>query len=653
MSEGRRKRRANEAAFESKRRFASRPLLESKQSLPPACGQQSGKSAFSLQAGLLSLALVAINLAVYAPVRYFDFVSWDDPIYVGENPEVLSGLSWPGLLWAFTTGHAPYWHPLTWLSHMLDIQIYGLNAGGHHFTSVFIHIANTLLLFGLIHRMTGALGRSAFVAGLFAVHPLHVESVAWVAERKDVLSTLFWVLTLWAYVFYVERPGLQRYLLVLLFFALGLMAKPMLVTLPFVLLLLDFWPLRRIAPVSDSSGTWAWAHVRHQWLAGLPLAKEKLPLLGVAIASSIVTFLVAQQVGAVTGLGAFPLRLRLENAAVTYVAYIGQTLWPARLAAFYPYLWAIPGWQVLGAILLLTGVTIVVIRATPRFPYVLVGWAWYLGTLFPVIGLFQAGEQARADRFTYVPSIGLFLIVAWAVPDLLARWPKVRVALPAAAVLATVTYALVASTQVQYWRNSTALWGRVLDVTSGNYIAHSNLGNVLLDNGKIDEAIAQYSEALRIKPDFALAQDNLGIVLVNQGKPGEAVAHLSEALRIKPDFAEAHNDLGVALTRIGRPDEAIAHYSEALRLQPAYALAHANLGNVLVAQGKVDEAIQEYLEALKVKPDDANFHYNLGAILNTKGERQRAISEFNLALRLKPGYPEAERALEILKGRGN
>lgn len=620
----------------------------------------------------VSLGLVVLTVFVYAPVRQHEFVNFDDTQYVSENPNVSQGLTWRGLEWAFKTRHVGNWHPVTWLSHMLDVQLYGLHASGHHLTSVLLHVANTLLLFGLFHRMTGELSRSAFVAALFAVHPLHVESVAWVAERKDVLSTLFGLLTLWAYLGYVRRPGFGRYAATLALFALGLMAKPMLVTLPFLLLLLDYWPLCRIAqrPLRQ-------------------LILEKLPLVAMALASSIVTFAVQQQAGAVKALDALPLNRRAANALLAYVVYIGQMFWPARLAAVYPYPRSLETWWVAAALVALIVVSIAAIRAARRHPYLPVGWFWYLGTLVPVIGLIQVGSQPRADRYTYIPLIGLFVLLAWAIPELLGRWRHRGLALPAAALLAIAACAVTARAQVQRWRSSVALWQHALRVTHENYRAHHNLGHALAKQGRASEAIAHYAEALRLKPDSAEthnnlghamaeqckaseaiahyaealrlqpdyqeAHNNLGVALLGQGKADGAIRHLSEALRIEPDLPEAHNNLGVALAAQGRTDEAVRHFSEALRIKSDYpdalknlALAHSARGTALADQAKHDEAIREFLEALRLKPDEPDFHYDVAVLYFRKGQTSEAVRHFETALKLDPSHQSARRALEAL-----
>ncbi|OFV99028.1 MAG: hypothetical protein A3H28_08010 [Acidobacteria bacterium RIFCSPLOWO2_02_FULL_61_28] len=599
---------------------------------------------------------MAATVALYAPVRHFEFVTWDDPNYITENPHVQGGLTWASVLWALTTSDPPYWHPLTWLSHMLDVQVFGLNAGGHHLPNVLLHIGNAILLFGLLHWMTGALGRSAFVAGLFAFHPLHVESVAWVSERKDVLSTLFGMLTLWAYVSYARQPRRGRYLVVLLLFALGLMTKPMLVTLPFMLLLLDVWPLGRVrfdfahhrSLRSGPGGGSVWAALRGQRSVVLRLVREKLPLLVLAVASSLVTFVIQEQVGAFGELGVRPWDLRLQNAVVSYLAYIGTMLWPEGLAAFYPYPQSLPAWQVVGSILVLIGVSVAVIRAARRHPYLPVGWLWYLGTMIPVIGLIQAGDQALADRFTYVPLIGLFIMVAWGIPELLARWPYRSIALPAAAGLTLLACAISSWNQVQYWKSSLTLWTRALDVTTGNYRAHHNLGLALAISGKGDEAIPYFSEAVRFKPDFAEAHNNLGSVLANQGKLDQAIVHFSEALRFKPDSAEAHYRLGLALARLGKGDQAIPHFSDAIRLQPDHAEAHYGLASALDDQGKIKEAIAEYTEAVRIRPDFAMAHNNLGVALANEGRVDEAIREFSEALRIQPNFADARNNLATM-----
>jgi tetratricopeptide (TPR) repeat protein len=634
LGRARQKRKAKKNAEPTRQslRGSRRELAET---LTPRSALPVATEIFSRRALLISLALIAGIVAIYARVWHHDFVSYDDTKYVGENSIVLAGLTSRGVAWAFTTGTDANWFPLTWLSHMLDVQLYGMNAGGHHLTNLLLHIVSTLLLFGVLYWMTGGLGRSAFVAALFAVHPLHVESVAWVAERKDVLSTVFLMLTLWAYVWYVRGPRMSRYALVFLSFALGLMSKPMLVTLPFVLLLLDVWPLGRM----DRS--------RNQRSVAMTLVREKLPLFALAIASSVVTFFVQRAGGAVARLDALPFSLRVANALVSYVAYIGKMLWPTKLAAFYPYPQSLSPALVLGAIVILIGVSVVVIRARLRYPYLLVGWLWYLGTLVPVIGLVQVGNQAMADRYTYVPLIGLLIMVAWGIPDVLARWRYRTIALPAAAGLVIVACTITARGQVSYWRNSTTLFTHALAVTRDNHIAENNLGRALAGDGKVAEAIVHYNEALRIKPQFATAHTNLGAALMKQGKVDEAIAHFSEGLRLKPEFAEAHSDLGAALASKGRIAEAIAQYTEAVRLKPDFVEARSNLGLTLAGQGKLDEAITQYNEALRLKPSFADVHNNLGFALASRGKVDEAIAHYKEAVRLNPDFALAHMNLAV------
>ncbi len=606
---------------------------------------------------LISLVLLVATLAAFGQVRNHAFLNFDDDVYVTANRHVQSGLTLESVTWAFTRMHAGFWHPLTWLSHMLDCQLYGLNPSGHHLTNLVFHIASTLLLFLILKRMTGALWRSGLVAALFALHPLRVESVAWVAERKDVLSTFFWMVTMGAYVRYVERPKLNRYLLVLLFFALGLLSKPMLITLPFVLLLLDYWPLGRFQFGQPSghhrSNTVKLKDSGDQRSFALRLVLEKAPFFGLVAVSSFLTFLAQRSAGAVTSLQSLPLESRVANALVSYVSYIEKMIWPRHLAVFYPYQEVLPIWKVVGSGLFLVCISILVIRVVRRHPFLVVGWLWYLGTLVPVIGLVQVGMQAMADRFTYIPLIGLFVMVAYGVPDLLAGWRHRRVVLSVSAGLLLSLLMIATKSQVKHWQDDTTLFKHSLDVTSNNYLCHTNLGVALARQGKIEEAVAHYVEALRIQPDFVEAHNNLGIALAGQGKIEEAIAHYVEALRIQPDFVGAHTNLGVALAGQGKIEEAIAHYVEALRIQPDYVEARNNLGVALAGQGKIQEAIAHYREALRIAPEFAKTHYNLGVALAGQGRIQEAIARYVEALRIQPDYVEAHNNLGVaLAGQG-
>ncbi|MCG6917595.1 MAG: tetratricopeptide repeat protein [Deltaproteobacteria bacterium] len=585
-------------------------------------------------------------------MRNHNFIRLDDDEYVTENSHVNTGLSWDNITWAFTSTHAANWHPVTWLSHMLDCELFGLNPKGHHLTSILFHLLNTLLLFLILQRMTGTLWRSGFVAGLFALHPLHVESVAWVAERKDVLSTFFMFLTLWSYIWYVERPGLYRYLLIILFFTLGLMAKPMLVTLPFVLLLLDYWPLERIQLCQSdlSHPGQSQPAINHKKLRtrALGLLLEKTPLFVLAAVSSLITFLVQRSGGAVGALEIYPFHIRIANALLSYLLYITKMIWPQNLAVLYPHPGqSLPMWQAAGAGLLLLVISIVVIRAGRRYPYLPVGWLWYLGTLVPVIGLVQVGSQAMADRYTYVALIGLFVIIAWGVTDLLGSWQYSKPALILAATSLLSVLMVCSFFQVSHWKNSLTLFEHTLRATSNNSQIHNNLANVLTQQGKIQEAISHYTKALEINPNYGEAHINLGAVLAYEGKLEEAIKHYSLALQLKPNSPELHNNLGVALCNRGDIPGAIDHYLAAVQLKPDYAEAYNNLGNALAQQDKLAEAEVYYSKALMIRADYPEAHNNLGVALARQGRLNEAIAHFSEAVRLKPDYMQARANLEL------
>jgi tetratricopeptide (TPR) repeat protein len=589
---------------------------------------------------LICLCLAVVTGIVYWPVRHFGFTNYDDAGYVSQNPQVQRGLTLHGLLWAFTTNAEGNWHPLTWFSHMLDCQLFGLNAGAHHLLNVMFHIANVLLLYAVFNRMTAAPWRSALVAGLFGLHPLHVESVAWVAERKDVLSMLFWMLTIWAYVRYVERPNGARYWLSLALYALGLMAKPMAVTLPFVLLLLDYWPLGRTRWEASAVGDKAEASLRD-------LLKEKLPFLALSAVWCAVAYWAERGTGAVVTLEYLPMGDRVANAVVSYVRYMGKAVWPVGLAVFYPHrMW--PLGTVIGAGVVLVGVSGLVVWRSGREPYFLVGWLWYVGTLVPVIGLVQVGSQSMADRYTYIPLVGLFLMVAWGVGRAGVEQRVGRATTAATAGVVLVICVVLSRHQVGYWKNSETLFRHALSVTQDNSMAHLNLGNALFALGKTEEALAEYREALRINPDYISAHNNLGLALAGLGKTEEALAEYREALRIDPNCAEAHNNLGNVLVVQGKPVEAVAHYREALRINPHYVQAHSNLGLALAGLGKTAEAIAEYREAGRINPEYAEAHYDLGVLLAAQGKTEEARAEYQEAVRWRPEWPQALRKLAWL-----
>ena len=533
---------------------------------------------------LICLSLAAVTLAVFWNLQYFDFILYDDLPYVILNPRIQSGLNISSIFWALTTMEMSNWHPLTWLSLMLDYDLFHLNPAGYHWTNLLIHIAGAIMLFSVLRRMTEEVWKSALVAALFAIHPLHVESVAWISERKDVLSAFFWLLTMWAYVRYTERPGPQRNLLVIAVFALGLMAKPMLVTLPFVLLLLDIWPLRRIPVFFTDSRESQPGGVEDRGITWLQAIREKIPLFFLVCLSSVLTYFAQMNWKAMPSLEALPLDTRLANALIAYVQYIVKMLWPTDLVFFYPYVLWRPLWLLAGATLLLAGLTILTVRFAKSRPYLAVGWLWYLGTLVPVIGIVQVGSQAMADRYTYIPLIGLFIMIVWGVPDLLGdrRFRKPLLAVLSAVVLSVL--AVCSWQQVQYWRNSVTLFERALSATSRNYLAHNNLGVALFLEGRTEDALRHYESALRIRPKFADAHHNIGAALAAQGKYDEAIRSYREALRFRPDDAGTYNNIGVALAARGDDDGAVDNYSAALRIRPDHEKARANLAAALAGR---------------------------------------------------------------------
>jgi protein O-mannosyl-transferase len=567
---------------------------------------------------ICAVLFVAV-LLLYSQVSGHEFVSFDDPIYVTQNPEVRGGLTWTGVAWAFTSFYGSNWFPLTWLSHMLDCQLFGLNSGWQHLTNVWIHALSTMLLFAVLRRMTGEPWRSAMVALLFGLHPLHVESVAWIAERKDVLSGFFWMLTLWAYAAYASRPGRWRLALTWLVFCLGLMAKPMLVTLPFVMMLLDDWPLGRGFRILG-----------------------KLPFFAASVGSSIVTYLAHAKGGAVASVEWVPLSMRCENALISCAVYILKTFWPTRLAVFYPY--------PLGSLLLpalFAGVALAAITALALLwhrqrPYLTVGWLWYLVTLLPVIGLIQTGEQARADRYTYIPMIGLTMALVWGISQALQPWPRFRVALAVAVVSICGVLTWV---QLQFWRDDLSLYEHAIDVVPDNYLARFNLASALEARGRSPEAIAQLRETVRLRPSYIGARAELGQLLAKQGQIDEGLQDLETAVRMRPDDADAHFRLGSVLGMLGRNSEAAEEFSQTIRLQPENADAHYNLGIALAQQDKVQQAAREFTTTVQLRPDDAEARLNLGIALARLGRIDDAIHQFSEALRINPDFSEARQAL--------
>jgi len=609
---------------------------------------------------LIGFALIVLTTTAYWEIRDHSFVSYDDDVYVVANAQVQRGLSRQSVGWAFTATAAANWHPLTWLSHMLDVQLYGLNPAGHHLTSLLIHIANVVVLYLLLEAVTGALWPSALVAALFAVHPINVESVAWIAERKNVLSTLFWLLTICAYVRYASRPSASRYILVVVSFALALMCKPMVVTLPFLLLLFDYWPFDRFAKSTTMHEDASSQKKRAKHVETQPpyparsirqLILEKLPLIVLAVFSSVMTVIAQRSGGAVGTTELFPVLVRFENATVSYARYLLDVVWPLRLAVFYPHpRAALPLWQVVLSILVLIAISsFVALRA--RHAYLTTGWLWYLGTLVPVIGLVQVGLQSRADRYAYVPLIGIFIAVVW----LSANWARNheirKKGLTIVACCLVIALTIATRVQANYWQNSVTLFQRAVDVTTDNYVAHNNLGELFAQQGRLDEAAMHFTKALEINPSFAHALHNMGMIFVQRGNLDEAISEFQKAIELEPTFADAYNKLGAALANRGRLDEAIASFSKAIEINPAYGSAHANLGSVYEQQGRPPEAIAEYALAIQSTADTAmaaQTHFKLGRLLAKTGKRKEAVENFKEALRLKPDFAQAQQALNSI-----
>ena len=543
---------------------------------------------------LICLALAILTVITFWSLKNCSFINYDDNLYVYENAYVQSGLNANNVVHAFSSelmkisGH---WCPVTWLSLMLDYSIFGLNPSGYHLVNLLLHVMNTLLLFLILHRMTKTIWPSAFVATLFAIHPLHVESVAWITERKDVLSTFFWMLTLGAYSYYVEHPRFRRYAFVFLFFILGLLTKSMLVTLPFVLLLLDYWPLYRfqgikpndkvqteiLKSVSSDKQINKPAYPEYKWSVIYPLLCEKIPFFVLAILSSTATYVAAQIAEGVHS-DAFPLSVRIGNAFISYIAYIGKMMWPANLAVFYPYPKSLVTWQVLGSAFLLIAITLVIVWKAKKFPYLATGWLWYLGTLVPVIGIVQVGNQAMADRYTYIPMIGLFIMVAWAIPSLIKGDETRKKILFPIGITCIILLAVLTWQQCGYWKNSVTLYNHALQATKDNYLAHNNLGVTLVAEGKTEKAIYHYNKAILIKPDYVEAYTNRGNAYFRLGQNQRAIEDYNEAIRLKADYVEAYTNRGSAYFGLGQHQRAIEDYNEAIRLKPDYVEAYTNRG---------------------------------------------------------------------------
>ncbi|MCK9419639.1 MAG: tetratricopeptide repeat protein [Nitrospirae bacterium] len=570
---------------------------------------------------IIALLLFATTVAVYWPAVNHEFINYDDPAYVTGNAHVRTGFTYENLRWAFTTTLMGNWNPVTWLSHMADMHLYGLNPRGHHLTSVILHGLTTLLLFIFLNRTTGAVWRSVLVALIFSLHPLRVESVAWVSERKDVLSAFFFMTTLLAYAFYVERQSIMRYLVIMVSFALGLMAKPMLVTLPFLLLLLDYWPFCRFdagqhKPLPHGSGKPAYALATRASI--VRLFSEKVPLLLLSAVFSGIAVYAQKDAKALLSLPAYPVMQRISNAFLAYMNYLGKTFRPLDLAVLYPLPGHILVTHAILAFVFLAGISVACIWFARRYPFLLTGWFWFVGSLVPVIGLIQVGLQAMADRYTYIPSIGLAILLVWGAAETTSSVRHRTMLMTAASCVLVLLLAISARIQLKYWENSIALFTHTVAVTENNYVAHTNLGDAFDKQGRYGEAMRQYGEALRIKPDEAFVYDKMATDFDIVGRLDDAVAYYGKSLQLDPGNARVHNNLGITLIRRGSAGEAIQHFSQAVQLDPGLGDAHYNLGLALTTAGKTQEAIKYYSEALRLNPSDPEIRISL----------EKALAEF-------------------------
>jgi tetratricopeptide (TPR) repeat protein len=601
---------------------------------------------------LICIVLSLLTLALYWPVREHSFINYDDPDYVAANPIVQNGLTGEGIKWAFTTTHSFNWHPLTWISHMLDFQLFGMNPGAHHLVNVALHLANSLLLFWVLMRVTGAPWRSGFVAAMFAWHPLHVESVAWACERKDVLSTLFWMLATLFYVRYAQakqnsksRAPARDYWLAIGSFALGLTAKPMLVTLPFVFLLMDVWPLRRFGDSTKSKAKEIPVAVFRR------LILEKLPFFALTAISCVVTFLVQRREGAVVKLDHFPVMDRILNAIVSYARYLGKTVWPADLVIFYepPQRW---GFLIVTvSLLLIVLISALVVWQIKKRPYLFVGWCWFLGSLVPVIGIVQVGMQSIADRYMYVPMIGLLIAISWGMADLSLRFSIFKNALVIAAPLSLAACLGLTASQLKHWKDSETLFQHVLKVNSNNVLARVMLGNACISVGKFDEGTFHFRQALERQPNFPEVHFNLGNALMAQKQINEAIAEYQIAMQQKPDYTDARGNFAVALGMQGRLDEAVQQYQLALQTAPNEPDLLRNLAIDLTTLRRFDEAQSHLQRVIAVNPNDPLAYFLLGDVGAAQGKWADAAASYAKALQAKPDYAEAQQKLAAAQQR--
>jgi len=611
---------------------------------------QSGETNGSLKF-IICIFLVISTLVVYWQVKDHEFVNYDDNVYITNNLNVQAGLTRESVYWAFTTSHFANWHPVTWLSHMFDYELYGDRPKGHHLTSLFFHIANALILFIVLSRMTGAVWQCGLVAAMFALHPLNVESVAWVAERKNVLGALFWLLTMWSYVRYVEKPSLKRYGLIILFLSLGLMSKAILVTLPFVLLLLDYWPLGRLK-LSRHNETVVSGQTENQTTISR-LLWEKTPLLLLVVGSSITTLVAARS--EFQSLDAYPLKVRFVNALVSYILYLQKTIYPMELSAFYPHPGnALPVLKGVVCAIILVGITMMALRLLRQVPYLAIGWFWYLGTLAPVNGIIVPGSFAMADRYAYVSLIGIFIVIAWGVPELISKWRCKEKVLSISAGVVILVLIVVAWVQVGHWKNSITLFKHAISVTENQYpsfaLAYDNLGYAFELKGDIGAAITHYKTAIKINPGENRGYNNIGRILSGISRFEEAkiyykaaIAHYKTAIEINPNDASAYTNLGYFFEKTGNIGAAITHYKTAIKTNtnPEDIRAYINLGKILSGVSRFEEAKTYYKEAIRGKPNSHFAHYNLANMLSRQGDMEKAITHYKTAIKIDPNFFQA------------
>ncbi len=586
---------------------------------------------------IISTALVAATLVAYEPIRHNGFVSYDDTAYITENPKVTGGITQESVIWAFTNSHMGNWHPLTMLSHMLDCEIFGLNPLGHHFISVLFHIFNALLIFWILTATTGAMWPSAFVAAVFALHPLQVDSVAWAAERKTVLSGFFWFLTIAVYIWYTKRPCIGRYILLFIVYALCIMTKPVVVTLPLVLLLFDYWPLERIKWRQLGNSSSPKEIIRHKASVGRLIA-EKIPLFALSAILCLITFVSQKSGGAVIELETVPLDYRIANMFFSYIRYIGKMIWPSRLAVFYPYHIAdLSVTTVIICAALFALITIFSISIHRRRKYITAGWLWYVVTLVPVIGLVQAGFQSLANRYMYLPMFGLLIIIAWSAKNLIVKCPQLKAVTAVMGTIVLLSLLILTRAHVRHWQNSITLFEYALKTTTNNATAEVNYGIALFyEAGRFDEAISYLRKAVQLNPTFAIARYDLGKILLRQGKSNEAIECFNELLRQNGNSAEAHFNLAVAFNMQKKYDDAIKHLEKVLEIDPNYPDARNKMEITLIIAGRPDEAIAYFNKILQTSKDPAEEYTNLGVVYTQAGKYELAIQSFTKAVELKP-----------------